>query len=280
MPAVSEAVARHRGGTVEDMDSDQINTDATRLLELSRRLEDPFPPRRHIIFITLMAVRSQSLFAAVMRCSPGESAAAVGPLLRALVEANIAIRFVCERNTELLLGLWEVERERGRLTLDDRLRRLTNKGGRQFPLLDGEDRAAIESDVRNARQAARDANVRGVGDKGAVFPGVGSQIDELDTVQVIEAYALAYGPLSAAVHLGAGAFDHVTVGQEGELIRISDSVPARTSQAERGLALTMFASTLVMADLHRGLEIGAEVDEIKRRYIPYERPLEERHGSS
>jgi len=225
-----------------------------------------------------MAIRSRSLFATVVQASAGESAAAVGPLLRALVEANIAIRFVCERNTELLLDLWEAERERGRLTLDDRVRRLANKGGRRFPVLGADDRTAIEAHVRAAREAAGEANVRGVRDKGAVFPGVGSQIDELGSVQAIEAYALAYGPLSADVHIGAAAFDHVTVEAVGDLIKVSDAVPADTAQAERTLALTMFASTLVMADVHREFGFAAEVDEIKRRYIPHETPLEERQG--
>jgi hypothetical protein len=253
------------------------NAHAARLLELSRRLDEPFEPRRHVIFITLMAIRSRSLFAAVMRCSDEETGAAVGSLLRGLVEANIAIRFVCERNTELLLELWEAEGERGRLSLDDRLRRLANKGSWHRPLLSAEERAAIEAHLRAAREAATDAGVRGVNPKGgAVFPGIASQVDELDSVQVIEAYAMAYGPLSSDVHLGAGAFDNVTAQEVGELIQISDAVPAEHLQAAQALAITMFASTLVMADLHRQLGIGSEIDEIKRQYIPHERPLGER----
>ncbi len=258
-----------------------MEPDAERLLELARMLDEPFSPRRHLVFLTLLAVRSRALFAAVMHCSDDGTAPAVGPLLRAMTEANIAIRFVCEGDSELLLDLWEAERERGRLALEERLRRLANRGSRWGPVLSPEQVTSIEAHVQEARQRGVAAGVPDVRERGgALFSGVGAQVDSLDTEPVIEMYALAYGPLSADVHIGAGAFTRVTVDQVDDRVRVSDAVSAEEGRAARCLAITVFASTLVMVDLHRRLGIGEEVDRIKRHYIPHERPLGERYGEA
>lgn len=259
----------------DDIDLALVDAHEERLIELAAALEHPFERRTELLAVSLLALRSRSLFIGMRDCAKGSAPVAARPALRALVEANITMRFITERDVELRFDLWEGERDRTRLTLDQRLRDL--KLPRYPPLLSDADRTATRQRVEALRARALAAGTPGVGPGGAIFPGTGAQVASLKSPAVSEAYAMAYGLLSADVHLGAASFDDVGVYQlESGQLRLEEGARSQAIVAGRVLGITTFASTIVMADSYRAVGIAEDADDIKRIWIPHELALGER----
>src|SRR4051795_6130554 len=79
------------------------------LLKLALALDEPFRPNPKVYASVLFGHRSRDLFVGIDDCYRGDAPIVAGTLLRTMVEANICLRFILQRDSELRLDLWQAE---------------------------------------------------------------------------------------------------------------------------------------------------------------------------
>jgi hypothetical protein len=133
-----------------------------------------------------------------------------------------------------------------------------------------------KENVRKARERAREAEVTGVGENGAVLPGPIQQVDMLNEPAASEAYTLAYRMQSGDVHSGpqavqAGLWEPRNDGTVSYRDEITGPVVGL-----RAMSLCTFASTLELVASELGLPCEEEAREVRRRFVPDTIPPEQR----
>jgi hypothetical protein len=252
------------------------------LLKLALALDKPFRPKPEVNASVMFGHRSRDLFIGIDDCYRGAAPIVASTLLRSMVEVNICLRFILQRDSKLRLELWQAEDARIRLAMISEIPKLPQV---MLPdeLLEPEIAIELRKQVSDARAAAIKKGVPGVGEKGAVFPQTKAQVEALKDPAVDRAYTMAYRPLSGHVHVGAWAFNNALIAHhEGGLVSFKDRSGRDDDMmvGARALALTTFASTLVIASEAAGLGVEHEADAIKREWIPDEPPLSERQAAS
>lgn len=239
-----------------------------RLLELAKAVDKPVPNEPYKLALVALGQRSRTLFRAFRQVHPGGASDAAGALMRPMVEINLLIRFLA-KNPTLHTELWEAEGKCNDLTIIDEFARSKEMRERwaAFPLntTGAQERRA---EVENARNKARKAGVKGVGEGGAVLPSISTLLAIIDELGAYEGYTLAYRVLSWEVHGGAPAVltERFREHSDGTLSYIQQRGPG--TNGERALAIATFASTLKLCSFHLQLGIDEAAREIQSTYAP------------
>jgi hypothetical protein len=198
-------------------------------------------------------------------------------LLRPGVEINLLLRFLGE-NPELHVALWIAEGQRQILAFINEFEGDLYLQQRWSPdPIDAQLKEELKREVEHARGLALAAAVPGVGEKGRLFPSTRTMVDYLNDPGAREAYTIAYRSLGADVHAGTYAFSNAEfVRRPGGRVSFHEATDPRTYLPARTLSLTMFASTLCIVASVLQLPIASAADEVKRRFVHEDLPIEER----
>lgn len=245
------------------------------LLELAARLDQPFTPADDPDSVCMaLAHRARDLYRGYLACAEAGLPAAGRLLLRPMVEANILLRFIREE-PDWRSRLWQAESRRVWLGLADGLRTRPLPPEQQLEKLPTPEEAnAWRREIEQLRADALEAGILGVPPRGRLLPDVQEQAQILNTPQVWQAYLVAYLPLTLDQHVSHGSFRDAMEETlpDGSVIHRAG---ANQPHAERLLASSVFASTLVIAA--SWLELGFEdaADRLRARLVSPETSPEE-----
>ena len=255
--------------------------EAERQIErLTTAFDGPFANDPVTVAFMLLGIRCRTFHRGIVHSLEGPSPRSAEPTLRALIEANLLLRYFeqgyHEGNLEQRLGLWAAETERSRLAIHDDISRMdaAARARCEGGMLSESDRKRMREIVAAAQDAAITAEVRGAQTKGRLLPTTGQMV-ELLKGGATEAYTVGYRPLSAATHISEASFAG-DYARDEQTISWSDDLPITRRVATRVFALTAYASALCPVSLICGLGFGDEADEVKRRFIPHDIPLADR----
>lgn len=233
------------------------------LQELGMRLDLPFSSRGDPDEVCMaLGRRARDLHRGYVTCKRAGEWVAARVLLRPAAETNILLRFIRE-SPEHRAKLWQAETTRTMIRLAG------HAADRPLPpnqelqhLPSGDDLGRLRDDVAQVRADAIAAGVKGVPKSGALIPGAYEQAVILNTPEVWQAYVVAYLPLNSEMHVGHFSF------QEGFRHELPDGTVIHHSienpkLAERALASSVFASTLVIVSSWLSLGIEDPADRLR-----------------
>lgn len=240
------------------------------LLELAKRLDAPFMPRGDPDSVAMaLGHRVRTLYRGYLTCTEAGLPPAAGrALLRPMVEANILLRFIREE-PEWRSRLWQAESTRVWLGLAEQARSRPLPAEQQLGLLPTpEEVREIRGQLEELRRAAIAAGIEGVHKKGRLLPDAQEQAQILDTVQVWQAYVVAYMPLTLEQHVAHGSFRDALEHQldDGWVVH-RETTAEQPLYAERLLASSVFASTLVIVSSWLGLGFEEAADRLREEVV-------------
>jgi hypothetical protein len=248
-----------------DLALDRVEAD---LLVLSNRLDGPVEDNLvHRSLITL-GTQATSLFRGFMALARSDTPVAALALLRPMVEINLLVRFIVA-GQKLHAEIWIAE---GELQSLKPLREVVSDPELAAKHGQGIDMAADwaaerERYVEEVRSRALLAGVVGVrrGPGERVMPSMRTIAFNHGDLATREAYALAYRPLSHAVHGSSRAFNIGHFAQVGagrvRFIEVTD--PAGEIRSHRALNATTYASTLCVLSKPLGLNVLDDAETLK-----------------
>lgn len=244
-----------------------------KLLELATALDEPVAPQRFPLSLVALGQRARTLYRGFLTLEKSSVPMASRALMRPMIEINILVRFLAA-DPDLHLELWEAEGDRNTVAIIEEMDKHAERWGRpNIPAVTLRERRAR---VSAARQRARDAEVAGVGRRGAVMPSTAQQLDTIGEPAASEAYTFAYRPMAWDIHTNARTFLAGTFEEKNDgTVSYTDAGEGNRHGA-RALALATFASTLELVAHHLGLSIEGDAHAILLAWAPKEIPESQR----
>lgn len=250
----------------------RVETYESALLELSRALERPYhPDPAWNTAVVAIATGSRAHYESFVAAALAGRAVGASPVVRALVEANITLRYLREYPVQRA-RLWHANGAWDRLRLSGRLKKNAGLAERYGDaILSEEDRLKTEEFVQATRQKAMEDGDPHVPKRGAPFPTVAKMVEAVGGFAVAEAYVLGYGPISADTHLTHLSFLGAVemVHPDGRVTFVPHTEESYAEEAEllRSMAATVFASMLGIASHLLGLGVEDAADRIRLRLL-------------
>lgn len=213
--------------------------------------------------------RARSLWLGVRHSAAGPSNATVQVGVRAMVEIVILLPWLA-LDPVLHTRLWTGESERQILAMTRRAP--THASPRVAEgiarTLSAERVGEMERAVREVRDAALAAHVKGVGRNGGLVPSLETMVEVVDSPVVREAYGVGYNYLSGFVHSGARSLG-VSLTPAG--VMFDDDVPSGTL-GDRAMAAMAYAVILELASEIVGFDTAPAARRIRERMLVWSDP--------